>query len=80
MIGAARFVLAFQPMTKKLWEQHFKEHITDGSNFVHYAGLIEAKSNYNMIADDISWLKKSLLMLQQMMDLQSLQVSLQQQN
>jgi len=58
LIGAARFVLAFQPMTKKLWEQHFKEHITDGSNFVHYAGLIEAKSNYNMIADDISWLKK----------------------
>jgi hypothetical protein len=45
-------------MTKKLWDHHFKEHITDGSNFVHYTGLIEAKSNYNIIADDISWLKK----------------------
>jgi hypothetical protein len=58
LIGAARFVLALQPMTKKLWDQHFKEHISDGSNFVHYTGLIEAKSNYNMIAADISWLKK----------------------
>ena len=58
LIGAARFVLALQPMTKKLWEQHFKEHVTDGSNFVHYTGLIEAKSNYSMIADDILWLKK----------------------
>jgi len=58
LIGAARFVLALQPMTKKLWEQHFKEHITDGSNFIHYTGLIEAKSNYNLIAEDISWLRK----------------------
>ena len=58
LIGAARFVLALNPMTRKLWDQHFKEHITDGSNFVHYTGLIEAKSNYNVIADDISWLKK----------------------
>ena len=58
LIGAARFVLGLNPMTKKLWDQHFKEHITDGSNFVHYTGLIEAKSNYNIIADDISWLKK----------------------
>ena len=59
LIGAARFVLALQPMTKKLWEQYFKEHINDGSSFVHYTGLIEAKSNYNMIAEDISWLKKN---------------------
>mgnify|MGYP003133217625 FL=1 len=58
LIGAARFVLALQPMTKKLWEQHFKEHVTDGSNFIHYTGLIEAKSNYNLIAEDISWLRK----------------------
>ena len=60
LIGAARFVLALNPMTRKLWDQHFKEHITDGSNFVHYTGLIEAKSNYNVIADDISWLKDSV--------------------
>ena len=59
LIGAARFVLALQPMTRKLWEDHFKEHVTDGSNFVHYTGLIEAKSNYNIIADDILWLKKN---------------------
>ena len=58
LIGAARFVLALQPMTRKLWDDHFKPHVTDGSNFVHYTGLIEAKSNYNIIADDISWLKK----------------------
>ena len=32
LIGAARFVLALNPMTKKLWDHHFKEHITDGSN------------------------------------------------
>tara|TARA_B100001964_G_scaffold131352_1_gene145145 strand:+ start:3112 stop:5259 length:2148 start_codon:yes stop_codon:yes gene_type:complete len=59
LIGAARFVLALQPMTRKLWDDHFKEHVTDGSNFVHYTGLIEAKSNYNIIADDILWLKKN---------------------
>ena len=58
LIGAARFVLALQPMTKKLWEAHFAEHVEDGSNFVHYSGFIEAKSNYNMIAADITWLKK----------------------
>jgi len=61
LIGAARFVLALQPMTKKLWDSHFKQHIKDGSNFVHYTGLIEAKSNYNMIADEISWLKKDTI-------------------
>ena len=61
LIGAARFVLALQPMTKKLWDTHFKQHIKDGSNFVHYTGLIEAKSNYNMIADEISWLKKDTI-------------------
>ena len=58
LIGAARFVVGLQPMTKKLFEAHFAEHIDDGSNFVHYTGLIEAKSNYNMIAEDITWLKK----------------------
>ena len=58
LIGAARFVLALQPMTRKLWDHHFKEHITDGTNFVHYSGMIEAKSNYNVIEEDISWLQK----------------------
>jgi hypothetical protein len=61
LIGAARFVLALQPMTKKLWDSNFAQHVKDGSNFVHYTGLIEAKSNYNMIADDISWLKKDTI-------------------
>jgi len=58
LVGAARFVLAMQPMTRKLWDDHFKEHITDGSSWVHYAGLIEAKSNYNVIESDILWLQK----------------------
>ncbi len=58
LVGAARFVIAMQPMLKKIWNK-FKEHVKDGSNFVHYAGLIEAKSNYNLIADDIAWLKKN---------------------
>lgn len=64
LIGAARFVLALQPMTRKLWDDHFKVHVSDGSNFVHYTGLIEAKSNYNIIADDISWLKKETVNVQ----------------
>ena len=59
LIAAARFVLGMQPMTRKLWEEYFKDHITDGSTFVHYAGLIEAKSNYNVVEDDISWLRKN---------------------
>jgi len=58
LVGAARFVIAMQPMLKKIWNK-FKEHVKDGSNFIHYTGLIEAKSNYNLVADDIAWLKKN---------------------
>ena len=58
LVGAARFVIAMQPMLKKIWKK-FQEHVKDGSTFVHYTGLIEAKSNYNIVADDIAWLKKN---------------------
>ena len=58
LVGAARFVIAMQPMLKKIWKK-FSEHVKDGSTFVHYTGLIEAKSNYNIVADDIAWLKKN---------------------
>lgn len=61
LIGAARFVLALQPMTRKLWEDHFKDHIQDGSSFVHYTGLIEAKSNYNVIAEEVLWCRKNTI-------------------
>ena len=27
LISAVRFVLALNPMTKKLWDHHFKDHI-----------------------------------------------------
>tara|TARA_Y100001951_G_scaffold96841_1_gene95973 strand:- start:2579 stop:3718 length:1140 start_codon:yes stop_codon:yes gene_type:complete len=59
LIAAARFVLGMQPMTRKLWEEYFKDHITDGTTFIHYAGIIEAKSNYNVVEDDICWLRKN---------------------
>ena len=59
LVAAARFIVGMQPMTRKLWEHQFKEHVTDGSKFVHYTGLIEAKSNYNVVDEDIAWLKKS---------------------
>ena len=58
LVGAARFVIGMQPMLKKIWNK-FKEHVKDGSSFVHYAAIIEAKSNYSLVADDISWLKKN---------------------
>jgi len=58
LVGAARFVIGMQPMLKKIWNK-FKEHVKDGSNFVHYAGLIEAKSNYSLVPDNIAWLKKN---------------------
>lgn len=58
LVGAARFVIAMQPMLKKIWTK-FKEHVKDGSNFIHYTGIIEAKSNYNLVEDDIAWLKKN---------------------
>ena len=58
LVGAARFVIAMQPMLKKIWKK-FSEHVKDGSTFIHYTGLIEAKSNYNLVADDIAWLKKN---------------------
>ena len=57
LVGAARFVIAMQPMLKKIWNK-FKAHVKDGSNFIHYAGIIEAKSNYNLVESDIAWLKK----------------------
>lgn len=60
LVGAARFVIAMQPMLKKIWNK-FKEHVKDGSNFIHYTGIIEAKSNYNLVADDIAWLKKNTI-------------------
>ncbi len=58
LVGAARFVIAMQPMLKKIWKK-FQEHVKDGSTFIHYTGIIEAKSNYNLVADDIAWLKKN---------------------
>ena len=58
LVAAARFVIAIQPMLKKIWNK-FKEHVKDGSNFVHYAGIIEAKSNYNLTPDEIAWVKKN---------------------
>ena len=60
LVGAARFVIAMQPMLKSLWKK-FKEHVTDGSTFIHYTGLIEAKSNYNLVEADIAWLKKNTI-------------------
>jgi len=59
LVGAARFVIAMQPMLKKIWNKKFKEHVKDGSSFIHYTGVIEAKSNYNLVADDIAWYKKN---------------------
>ena len=64
LVAAARFVLAFQPMTKKLFNKKFEPHLKDGSKFTNYAGLIEAKSNYNVVEDDINWLKKNSVSLE----------------
>jgi len=64
LVAAARFVLAFQPMTKKLFNKKFEPHLKDGSKFTNYAGLIEAKSNYNIVEDDINWLKKNSVSLE----------------
>jgi len=63
LVGAARFVIAMQPMLKKIWNK-FKEHVKDGSNFIHYAGIIEAKSNYNLVPDEIAWVKKNTVELE----------------
>ena len=32
LVAAARFVIAMQPMLKKIWNK-FKEHVKDGSTF-----------------------------------------------
>lgn len=63
LVAAARFVIAFQPMTKKIFEKKFKDLVDDNSKFTHYAGLIEAKSNYSIVEDDITWLKKNSVSL-----------------
>tara|TARA_B100000029_G_scaffold114628_1_gene107147 strand:- start:4459 stop:6642 length:2184 start_codon:yes stop_codon:yes gene_type:complete len=59
LVAASRFVIGMQPMTRKLWEGYFSEYVQDGTTYTHYTGLIEAKSNYNMVEDDIIWLKKN---------------------
>ena len=64
LVAAARFVLAIQPMTKKLFKDKFQDHIKDGSKFTNYAGLIEAKSNYSITEDEIDWLKKNSVSLE----------------
>ena len=58
LVAAARFVIGMQPMTKKLYENFFKDYLPSGTMFTQYAALIEGKSNYNLVGEDCEWVVK----------------------
>ena len=61
LTAAARFVFALVPMNKYLWESHYSEIAPQGLYRNNLIGLVEAKSNYSGISEDILWLEKNIL-------------------
>ena len=59
LVAAARFVLTLYPMTKYLWETYYA-NICEGPRN-RYVGLVEAKSNYSDLSDNINWLDKKIV-------------------
>ena len=61
LTAAARFVFALVPMNKYLWESHYSEIAPDGIFRNDLVGLVEAKSNYSGLSEDILWLEKNII-------------------
>ena len=61
LTAAARFVFALVPMNKYLWESHYSEIAPQGVRRNDLVGLIEAKSNYSGLSENIFWLEKNII-------------------
>ena len=61
LTAAARFVFALVPMNKYLWESHYSEIAPQGLYRNNLVGLIEAKSNYSGLSENIKWLEKNII-------------------
>ena len=61
LTAAARFVFALVPMNKYLWESHYAEIAPQGVRRNDLVGLIEAKSNYSGLSENIFWLEKNII-------------------
>ena len=61
LTAAARFVFALVPMNKFLWESHYSEIAPQGVRRNDLVGLIEAKSNYSGLSENIYWLEKNII-------------------
>jgi hypothetical protein len=48
-------------MNKFLWEAHYSEIAPEGIHRNDLIGLVEAKSNYSGLSEDILWLEKNIL-------------------
>jgi len=61
LTAAARFVFALVPMNKILWEAHYAQIAPQGIRRNDLVGLIEAKSNYSGLSENIFWLEKNII-------------------
>ena len=61
LTAAARFVFALVPMNKLLWEAHYAQIAPQGVRRNDLVGLIEAKSNYSGLNENIFWLEKNII-------------------
>ena len=61
LTAAARFVFALIPMNKYLWESHYAEIAPQSVRRNDLVGLIEAKSNYSGLSENIFWLEKNII-------------------
>ena len=61
LTAAARVVFALIPMNKYIWENHYSEIAPQGIFRNDLVGIIEAKSNYSGISENITWLQKNII-------------------
>ena len=61
LTAAARLVFALTPMSKYLWETHYSAIAPQGVLKNDLVGLIEAKSNYSGLSEEVYWLEKNII-------------------
>ena len=61
LTAAARLVFALTPMSKYLWETHYSAIAPQGVFKNDLVGLIEAKSNYSGLSEEVYWLEKNII-------------------
>ena len=61
LTAAARLVFGLTPMSKYLWETHYSSIAPDGVYKNDLVGLIEAKSNYSGVSEEVYWLEKNIV-------------------